>query len=66
MGESVQGTGRTAIPLLCAWCGRVRVGTTWAQDRRRAGADLYSHGICPGCRATHFLEAISQTTREKI
>jgi hypothetical protein len=48
-----------ALPIVCAWCERVRTGAghwedTPMADREAAGA---THGICPECLAEETLAA---------
>jgi hypothetical protein len=38
----------------CAWCGRVKLGDGWIQERR-VGIEQYSHGICGECLAKLYL-----------
>jgi len=46
-----------AVTKRCAWCGKVKVGGAWIEDRRRPTGERYTHGICEACRASFLAEA---------
>jgi hypothetical protein len=43
----------TCLPIVCAWCGRVRTSPgRWAEpDAAGRDAEEATHGICPDCLA---------------
>jgi hypothetical protein len=48
------------LPIVCAWCGRVRRSTgRWeATDTAELDAAEATHGICPDCLETEQFAAI--------
>ena len=61
LGEPAERPRRVALPLRCAWCGRVRVGMVWLPERRGGPALTCSHGICPRCAAEYFRQYLPAT-----
>jgi len=54
MHESLDIPKRVATPIRCAWCGLVKAGETWRNERRNILKMHYSHGICSRCALEHF------------
>jgi hypothetical protein len=50
----------TCLPIVCAWCERVRTGAgRWEEtDAAELDAAEATHGICPDCLATEQSAAI--------
>jgi hypothetical protein len=47
-----------ALPIVCAWCERVRtVAGRWEETDARPPADEATHGICPECLVAQKREA---------
>jgi len=44
----------------CAWCKQIWTGTGWDSERRHAGSETYSHGICAECRSIVLREGRRQ------
>ena len=59
MDGETKGMRRVTLSPQCAWCGKVRVGSRWIPERRAASQPGSTHGICPGCRATYFMDFIT-------
>jgi hypothetical protein len=47
--------------VVCAWCGRFRVGGSWVAAVAAADLDRSSHGICPAC-----FEALERTACDAV
>lgn len=43
----------------CAWCGKIKLGDSWIEERRRLNAGGYTHGLCAVCLAKYFLEDLA-------
>jgi hypothetical protein len=48
---------RVGVTRRCAWCGLIKVGGAWTQERRRKACGPYTHGICEHCREQFLAEA---------
>jgi hypothetical protein len=47
-----------ALPIVCAWCERVRTGVgRWEQAGPEPVPDQATHGICPDCLIAQTREA---------
>jgi hypothetical protein len=40
------------LVVVCAWCGKFRVGATWVAAVAATDLDRSTHGICPSCLET--------------
>ncbi|MFI4942970.1 MAG: hypothetical protein ACHP85_06890 [Burkholderiales bacterium] len=40
------------LPIVCAWCERVRTSAGWEESSAPPRAEHATHGICPECLAT--------------
>ena len=50
----------TALPIVCAWCERVRtVAGCWEEREVEPGLGPATHGICPECLLAEQREALS-------
>jgi hypothetical protein len=48
------------LPVVCAWCRRVRTGAArWEQPAAAPRAEDATHGICPECLAAQQREALA-------
>jgi len=48
-----------SVPALCSWCGLIKVGTTWVEDRRNPYGSRYADGVCPKCQTDYFRDSLS-------
>lgn len=49
---------RVPLPIVCAWCGRVRTGAgRWEEAESDPVAAAATHGICPDCLKAETREA---------
>lgn len=66
VGERTKEARRISVPALCSWCGLVRVGNAWVEDRRVAYVGRYTEGVCPNCQTDYFRDSLSRVgTRKK-
>jgi len=50
----------TALPIVCAWCGRVRTRPgCWEEVDAEPIASDATHGICPDCLVAQTREAVA-------
>ena len=50
----------TPLPIICAWCERVRtVAGCWEEREVEPGFGPATHGICPECLLAEQREALS-------
>jgi hypothetical protein len=45
----LDGRGDARLIVVCAWCGKFRVGGTWVAAVEAADLEWSTHGICPAC-----------------
>ncbi len=50
------------LPIVCAWCERVRTAGRWEEALPDLVADEATHGICPECLAAQTREAAAEAT----
>jgi hypothetical protein len=52
-----------ALPIVCAWCERVRTSADgWQEADVDPNADTATHGICPDCLVAQTREAEAAAT----